>query len=172
MLTLMKEQGLSVDTRDDDGWTALHHAMFLQNGDSVQALLEFGANPNLPNFSGKTPLHMAGCHRDEIGGFLSHRRIPKSIVPKSLCCVESVQQLLRQGTDATAVDRAGNLPFFRVAARESNVTATFLMVEAAASQGLFDAARCKKSKKQAATKRKNQSSNVGGEKRIKKDSPY
>jgi len=44
---------------DVKGWRPLHYAAARGNPDTVRMLLEHGANPNVKNTKGQTPLHMA-----------------------------------------------------------------------------------------------------------------
>ena len=48
-----------IDSRDNHGNTALHLAAFLGSKDTATALLEAGANPNLLNSSGASPLDVS-----------------------------------------------------------------------------------------------------------------
>ncbi len=48
--------GVDLNTPDDDGKTALHHAISAAQPDVVFYLLLLGANPNAPDLQGKSPL--------------------------------------------------------------------------------------------------------------------
>lgn len=58
--------GCSVDERDADGRTALHHAAIQGDLDIFQLLIEMGADPNASDSNGWTPLHFASqnCNCD------------------------------------------------------------------------------------------------------------
>ncbi|KAH8889202.1 ankyrin [Thozetella sp. PMI_491] len=51
----------SIDRRDDSGKTALHVAVQSNSDPAVALLLRLGADPNLPDGDGSTPLHIAVC---------------------------------------------------------------------------------------------------------------
>lgn len=50
------DKGVSVNTQDACGMTPLHYALRSKNIEAAIALLKAGANPNLPNIRGITPL--------------------------------------------------------------------------------------------------------------------
>jgi hypothetical protein len=52
---------LLLDARCKYGWTPLYCAAHHGNIDCVELLLKLGANPSVPNFVGKTPLHAAAA---------------------------------------------------------------------------------------------------------------
>ncbi|XP_023313583.1 ankyrin-3-like [Trichogramma pretiosum] len=61
-----KHQMVQVDAQDKTGQTPLHYAVSHDcKKQIVQLLLENGANPNLSNSEGSTPLHII-CKRDEL----------------------------------------------------------------------------------------------------------
>jgi ankyrin repeat protein len=60
LLKLMKERGVSLETSDENGWTALHWAIFDGDGNAVRLLLEYGANVKAANRCGRQPLHLTG----------------------------------------------------------------------------------------------------------------
>lgn len=57
---------LDINLRDNQGRTALHYACAIGRPDLVQKLLKQGANPNIPDHSGKKPIEMASCSEEEI----------------------------------------------------------------------------------------------------------
>ncbi|HDR1022214.1 TPA: ankyrin repeat domain-containing protein [Pasteurella multocida] len=54
------QHGVPVNAQDIYGMTPLHYAMRAKNGDAAIALLEAGANPNIPNQDNVIPLAMMG----------------------------------------------------------------------------------------------------------------
>jgi hypothetical protein len=51
-----------VNALDEDlGWSPLYRAIMCGQSETAQILLEYGANPNLRNRQGETPLHQAVC---------------------------------------------------------------------------------------------------------------
>ena len=59
--SLLKEGNVDVDSKDEDGWTALHWAARNGHDDVVQTLLENQATVNAKDNSGSTPLFWAAC---------------------------------------------------------------------------------------------------------------
>ena len=56
---LIHEQNIYVDQTDSKGSSALHWATHSASDTSVNFLLSWGANPNLPEHRHLTPLHLA-----------------------------------------------------------------------------------------------------------------
>ncbi|MFQ1023395.1 ankyrin repeat domain-containing protein [Avibacterium paragallinarum] len=54
------KKGVPVNAQDIYGMTPLHYAMRAKNGDAAIALLEAGADPNIPNQDNLRPLSMIG----------------------------------------------------------------------------------------------------------------
>ena len=54
-----KDKGADVNLQDKSGWSALHFACQDNNYDFVVALIQYGANPNLQDIYGNTPLWKA-----------------------------------------------------------------------------------------------------------------
>ncbi|MFZ7136494.1 ankyrin repeat domain-containing protein, partial [Avibacterium avium] len=54
------KKGVPVNAQDIYGMTPLHYAMRSKNGDAAIALLEAGADPNIPNQDNLRPLSMIG----------------------------------------------------------------------------------------------------------------
>eukprot|EP00977_Amphora_coffeiformis_P002761 scaffold522_cov168-Amphora_coffeaeformis.AAC.8 len=147
ILVLMKERDLSIDTADKKGWAALHYSVFRRKDSTIRLLLEFGCDVTQLNLCGRSALHLAGfafsTKRDEetygdhdISRVLKCRKYPAYHAEKDKSTTEGLQDLLARGADATLLDKDGNLPFF-LAAATSRVSETFLMIRAAATQGLF-----------------------------------
>jgi uncharacterized protein len=61
IISLLLDSGAEVDARDDNGNTPLSDAVFYyrSDGSSIQILRRFGADPNLENNYGQTPLNLA-----------------------------------------------------------------------------------------------------------------
>ena len=83
--------GANIDAQDENGDTALHHAVSLSRPDWVQLLLSFTPNLELQNNTGETPL-------------LRAVDFPLSFAEKIL---ETVQLLLDAGADTKATDNKG-----------------------------------------------------------------
>ena len=54
------DKGVEVNAQAVYGMTPLHYAMRAKNGDAALALLEAGADPNIPNIDNTIPLAMIG----------------------------------------------------------------------------------------------------------------
>lgn len=59
--------GLDVNAQDRYGMTPLHYAMRSKNVAAATALLEAGANPNIPNIENVTPLACIGGMPEQLG---------------------------------------------------------------------------------------------------------
>ena len=59
-------QGIPINAQDVYGMTPLHYAMRSKNADAAIALLEAGADPNIPNKDGLRPLSMVGYTKDRL----------------------------------------------------------------------------------------------------------
>ncbi len=57
-------EGVSIDLRDDDGFTALHYALAAGKPEVAIALLDDGADINAPGRYGVTPLHLTIAAND------------------------------------------------------------------------------------------------------------
>ena len=88
---LEENEEVDIGVRDDDGWTALMHAVRGGHDKTVDVLLEHGANVHSENNNGGTALHLAAEYdRSEIAA-----------------------ALLRAGADYEARDARGRTPFYR-----------------------------------------------------------
>ena len=59
MLEYLLDLGIDIDSRNEFGRTPLFTAVDLELTDTVRFLLERGADPNIPNYGGRTSLYMA-----------------------------------------------------------------------------------------------------------------
>lgn len=59
VLKLLLDCGVSVDARDEHGYTPLHFAVRANREDMVQLLLERGADINAKSYKGYSVLHCA-----------------------------------------------------------------------------------------------------------------
>ncbi|WP_232507540.1 ankyrin repeat domain-containing protein [Neisseria weixii] len=60
------DKGVAVNAQDCYGMTPLHYALRVQNADAAIALLEAGADPNIPNIDNLRPLSMVGYTKDRL----------------------------------------------------------------------------------------------------------
>ncbi|WP_256803052.1 ankyrin repeat domain-containing protein [Rodentibacter pneumotropicus] len=60
------KQGLDINAQDIYGMTPLHYAMQEKNVDAAIALLNAGADPNIPNIDNLTPLSLIGYLPDRL----------------------------------------------------------------------------------------------------------
>ena len=60
------DHGVDVNAQDMYGMTPLHYAMRAKNADAAIALLNAGADPNIPNKKGLIPLSMIGYIPDRL----------------------------------------------------------------------------------------------------------
>lgn len=65
-ISYLINQGIPINAQDVYGMTPLHYAMQSQNADAAIALLEAGADPNIPNKDGLRPLSMVGYTKDRL----------------------------------------------------------------------------------------------------------
>ncbi len=112
-------KGADINLADEDGFTALHHAVWENHEEVVKLLLAKGANPNTKDSTGETPLHVAsGEGHEEIAGMLLDKGadvnakdecrstpLHSAVLDKAM-----VEMLLARGADVNAQDEDGFTP--------------------------------------------------------------
>ena len=81
LLAALFDVGWDVDIQDDLGWSFLHRAVRAKSFAAVRLLLEHGANPNIRNFAGETPLDFA------LDNFRTESKLP---TPAPALCLEAL----------------------------------------------------------------------------------
>lgn len=88
----LAQEGVDVNTRDDEGRTALHYAVMHNLPHAVKALIEKGANVNSVDSKGNSVLHLVRFANKDIA-----------------------EALLKAGADVTAVDKNNETPLHHAA---------------------------------------------------------
>jgi ankyrin repeat protein len=113
--------GAEIDAVDVNKDTALHYASQFKNPRLVELLLEAGANPNLKDKFGETPLVKCTCNIDRQGlvALLSHKADPSIAQPRFGAPIlfaaghgdiDAVKLLLSHGAAVESRDRSGATP--------------------------------------------------------------
>ena len=137
----------NLDLQNKAGETALHYAVALRQDKVLQMLLNKGANPNILNGIGMTPLLMV-CDRPYdkehsnvdykmLQSLLKDRRINKDIkskrgfTPLSYAIMNNqeafVNKLLQQGADPNIPNEDGSLPIFQAIEDKTGKILTLLL---------------------------------------------
>jgi len=68
-----------INFQNKDGYTLLHVCAFTNNYNFAKILLDLGANPNIPDVNGRTPLHHAAeeCNKEVLKLLLSRKDVDK-----------------------------------------------------------------------------------------------
>lgn len=74
---LYREKSWTVDQKDERGRTALHYSALSGNSECVYYLVQFGANPNIKDNEGLTPLHLAAEHQIDTTNLRKQRKDEK-----------------------------------------------------------------------------------------------
>jgi hypothetical protein len=112
-------QGADVDTRDDNGVTALAHAVYRGQLEAAGVLLQAGARSDLPDRRGRTAWSWAAYRGDEAmialfleAGIDPDRTITGGVTALMLAALQGhggvVRQLLEAGTNPGAADDEGS----------------------------------------------------------------
>ena len=113
--------GAEIDAVDANKDTALHYASQFKNPRLVELLLEAGANPNLKDKFGETPLVKCTCNVDRQGliALLSHKANPSIAQPRwgapilfaaGHGDIDAIRLLLAHGATVESRDRSGATP--------------------------------------------------------------
>ncbi|KNG81063.1 putative ankyrin repeat domain protein [Aspergillus nomiae NRRL 13137] len=71
---LYTESSWSLDQKDNRGCTPLHYAASSGNSECVYHLLQVGANLNIADYHGRTPLHMVAEHKVDVATLRKQRK--------------------------------------------------------------------------------------------------
>lgn len=137
-LHLPKEQDSRLAIEYNDGWTALHTAMWKGDSEIVKLLLGFGADPNHRNIHGDAPLHIAALegHTEAIEVLLDRGAHidPKnaaSLTPLHVAARSGMHNtvafLLRRGANISNTSLGGWTPLHSAAAEGSLEKVKLLM---------------------------------------------
>ncbi len=128
----------NIDARDEDGQTPLMLAAQVGGTESVRLLLERGADPNITNKAGVTPLLRAATEPAKVRLLLEHGarpdvpsalgHTPLMLAARSPGATESVRLLLQHGTRVNARSVFGSSALMAAAAAD-NLDAVRLLVE-------------------------------------------
>lgn len=158
MIEFLLRYDVDVNARTIDGRTPLYEAISATDEESkgtgkiatVQALLGHGANPSIPDLSGRTVLHWASYYgHDKIVKMLlmTHVNVnikdDENVTPLHLACmcgnVEIVQLLVENGADISAMDKYLRTPMHYAARTASSGIVKYLLENKANPDAADDA---------------------------------
>ena len=88
IVRLLKEKGLDVNMKDNNGLTPLHDAALFSQSDAVKALLELGADPGAVDNLDRRPVKLAAQNEDtDIVAILKTDQIDEEIAIEEACPV-------------------------------------------------------------------------------------
>lgn len=110
-----------INTRDDYGWTPLMYALFREDADLVTSLLAGGADPDLADPDGVTPLMLAIMRMPEV---FMVQYLPES----RRAAIAIAHALVENGTNLNLADKDGNTALIYATVREQeSVVAALIM---------------------------------------------
>ncbi|XP_046651126.1 serine/threonine-protein phosphatase 6 regulatory ankyrin repeat subunit B-like [Daphnia pulicaria] len=150
--SLLAHPKVKVNDVDEDGRTALHSAAGVSNAIAVRKLIEKGANPNIVDKNGTSPLHLAAQQRDDyeiIDLLLAHPKVNVDDVDGEghtalhfaihTSNVIAVQKFIDKGANPNILDKEGLLSPLHVAAQQRDGNPMIdLLLEAQKVKGLGD----------------------------------
>jgi len=107
----------AIDARDSTGCTALQWAIRKGHGPVIQTLVDYGANVNVTDFQGRTPLHLAVSALEECQTFDECR-----------FCFDMIRFVIERGAVVNVADENGTTPL-HLAAELGNEDVVSLLIE-------------------------------------------
>ncbi len=149
---LLAHDKVMIDHADEDGKTALHLAAYRSNVVAVRKLIEKGANPNIIDKEGQSPLHLA-ANRERNGNvimdlLLAHSKVKvddvdgKGQTALHFAAYKSndnvVKYLIDKGANPNIYDKSGRSPLHVAAQERKGNPIIDLILEAQKVKGIGD----------------------------------